>query len=244
MASPVVAAAARSEPPSRSVDPSPLSSPDVGDRSDSFNSSANNFSDNEVQDALKSEEYRQLFHLPPEEKVIPLPEVTSVRRAKTAGIFPNAIEIQAGNRKHFFASFLSRDEAFKIINDGWSRHSNGAIVMEQKEAVTESNSQDNGIVAVENVKSSDIPDNAALSTDLSIDAGSPSIVGDTPVLVGDSEMEQHVGELELNNDAPSESWNWNEEDIDAPSRIPDIVIVSDCGKGVWVIDKRNTFTGL
>ncbi|XP_022641716.1 protein VASCULAR ASSOCIATED DEATH 1, chloroplastic isoform X2 [Vigna radiata var. radiata] len=260
MASPVVAAAARSEPPSRSVDLSPLSSPDVGDRSDSSNSSANNFSDNEVQlatpDALKSEEYRQLFHLPPEEvliedfncaiqenlliqghmylfvnficfysnifgyetkKVIPLPEVTSVRRAKTAGIFPNAIEIQAGNRKHFFASFLSRDEAFKIINDGWSRHSNGAIVMEQKEAVTESNSQDNGIVAVENVKSSDIPDNAALSTDLSKDAGSPSIVGDIPVLVGDSEMEQHVGELELNNDAPSESWNWNEEDIDAPS---------------------------
>lgn len=35
-----------------------------------------------------------------------------------------------------------------------------------QEAVTESNSQDNGIVAVENVKSSDIPDNAALSTDL------------------------------------------------------------------------------
>lgn len=113
--------------------------------------------------------------------------------------------------------------------------------------MTESNSQDNGIVAVENVKSSDIPDNAALSTDLYVhghivccfiirlflvcntlsfylytwtrskDAGSPSIVGDIPVLVGDSEMEQHVGELELNNDAPSESWNWNEEDIDAPS---------------------------
>ncbi|XP_017440745.1 protein VASCULAR ASSOCIATED DEATH 1, chloroplastic isoform X2 [Vigna angularis] len=260
MASPVVAAAARSEPPPRSVDPSPLSSPDVGDRSDSFNSSANNFSDNEVQlatpDALKSEEYRQLFHLPPEEvliedfncaiqenlliqghmylfvnficfysnifgyetkKVIPLPEVTSVRRAKTAGIFPNAIEIHAGNRKHFFASFLSRDEAFKIINDGWSRHSNGAIIMEQKEAMSEFNSQDNGIVAVENVKSSDIPDNASLPTDLSKDAGSPSIVGDIPVLGGDSEMEQQVGELELNNDAPSESWNWNEEDIDAPS---------------------------
>ncbi|QCE04880.1 sterol 3beta-glucosyltransferase [Vigna unguiculata] len=259
MASTVVAAAARSEPPSQAVDPSPFSSPDVGDRSDSFNSTANNFSDNEVQlptpDALKSEEYRQLFHLPPEEvliedfncaiqenlliqghmylfvnficfysnifgyetkKVIPFPEVTSVKRAKTAGIFPNAIEIQAGNRKHFFASFLSRDEAFKIINDGWSRHGNGAIIMEQKETVSELSSQDNGIVAVENVNSSDIPDNASLSTDLSKDAASPSIVGDVPVLVGDSEIEQ-VGELELNSDAPSESWKWNEEDIDAPS---------------------------
>lgn len=39
--------------------------------------------------------------------------------------------------QHFFASFLSRDEAFKIINDGWSRHSNGAIVMEQKVFATE-----------------------------------------------------------------------------------------------------------
>jgi len=34
--------------------------------------------------------------------------------------------------QHFFASFLSRDEAFKIINDGWSRQGNGAIIMEQK----------------------------------------------------------------------------------------------------------------
>lgn len=52
------------------------------------------------------------------------------------------------------------------------------------------------------------------------DARSPSIVGDVPVLVGDSEKQcsvQQVAELELNNDAPSESWKWNEEDIDAPS---------------------------
>jgi len=38
--------------------------------------------------------------------------------------------------------------------------------------------------------------------------------------VGDSEKQcsvQQVAELELNNDAPSESWKWNEEDIDAPS---------------------------
>ncbi|KAL9303595.1 hypothetical protein ACSQ67_020858 [Phaseolus vulgaris] len=345
MASTVVADASRSEPPSRSVDPSPSSSPDVGDRSDSSNSSMNNLSDNELQvlrllalvisvafdsvlaafailqidavmcrfssldrdlievsfsssvelletdsetydswilmlwnvelfcndtsivvaasfqtpDVLKSEEYRQLFHLPPEEvliedfncaiqenlliqghmylfvnficfysnifgyetkKVIPLPEVTCVRRAKTAGIFPNAIEIQAGNRKHFFASFLSRDEAFKIINDGWSRQGNGAIIMEQKESMSESTSQENGFVTVENVNISDIPDSTSVSTDLSQDARSPSIVGDVPVLVGDSEKQcsvQQVAELELNNDAPSESWKWNEEDIDAPS---------------------------
>ena len=106
------------------------------------------------------------------QKIIAFQEVTSVRRAKTAGIFPNAIEIFSGGKKvildvkyhfflfgfvvmmpikiawtfsynlchfsiscnvlihlliwqYFFASFLSRDEAFKLINDGWLQQSNG-----------------------------------------------------------------------------------------------------------------------
>lgn len=33
------------------------------------------------------------------QKIIPFHEVTSVKRAKTAGIFPNAIEIFAGGKK-------------------------------------------------------------------------------------------------------------------------------------------------
>ncbi|XP_020223639.1 protein VASCULAR ASSOCIATED DEATH 1, chloroplastic isoform X1 [Cajanus cajan] len=269
MASPAVATAARNEPPPQSVDPSPLSSPDIGDRSDSFNSSPNNFSDSEIQspDVLKSEEYRQLFRLPPEEvliedfncalqeniliqghmylfvnficfysnifgfetkRIIPFPEVTTVRRAKTAGLFPNAIEILAGNRKYFFASFLSRDEAFNIINDGWLRQGNGARAMlEQKESMSESNSQDNGLVAVENVKSSDILDNESLSTDLSKDTGHRSIVGDDPA---DSEKPcsvKQVAEPRLNNDAPSVSWKWNEEDIDAPTTDEAYTCVAD-----------------
>ncbi|RZB86853.1 Protein VASCULAR ASSOCIATED DEATH 1, chloroplastic isoform B [Glycine soja] len=337
MASTVVAAAARSDVPPRQpvVDPSPSSSPDnAANRSDSFSSSPNHFSDAEIQlqtpDVLKSEEYRQLFRLPQEEplcickgkaaynipppylriakslwamgyevfivpwssnsrvliedfncalqenlliqghmylfvnficfysnifgyetkKIIPFPEVTSVRRAKTAGLFPNAIEILAGNKKYFFASFLSRDEAFRIINEGWSRQGNGAIaIMEQKpcpcickeavsgfepmtvtkaqlclhESMSESSSQENGFVAVENVKSSDITDNGSLSTDLSKDTTLTSIVGDDPVSTADSEKQcnvKQVAEPELNNDAPSAasvSWKWNEEDIDAPS---------------------------
>lgn len=114
--------------------------------------------------ALKSEEYRQLFRLPPDEvlvqdfncalqesfllqghmylfghsicfysnlfgfetkRIIPFHEITAVRRAKAAAIFPTAIEIVAGGKKYFFTSFLSRDEAFKLINDGWLQH-NGA----------------------------------------------------------------------------------------------------------------------
>ncbi|XP_028184274.1 protein VASCULAR ASSOCIATED DEATH 1, chloroplastic-like isoform X2 [Glycine soja] len=280
MASTVVAAAARSDVPPRQpvVDPSPSSSPDnAANRSDSFSSSPNHFSDAEIQlqtpDVLKSEEYRQLFRLPQEEvliedfncalqenlliqghmylfvnficfysnifgyetkKIIPFPEVTSVRRAKTAGLFPNAIEILAGNKKYFFASFLSRDEAFRIINEGWSRQGNGAIaIMEQKESMSESSSQENGFVAVENVKSSDITDNGSLSTDLSKDTTLTSIVGDDPVSTADSEKQcnvKQVAEPELNNDAPSAasvSWKWNEEDIDAPSILEAYTCVAD-----------------
>ncbi|KAH9300384.1 hypothetical protein KI387_011967, partial [Taxus chinensis] len=115
----------------------------------------------------KSEEYRQLFHLPPEEvlvrdfncavqknillqghmylfvhhvcfysnifgyeekKIIPLRDITAVEKAKTAGIFPNAIEIVAWGKKHFFGSFLSRDEAYRLIVDGWTQHSEHTIL--------------------------------------------------------------------------------------------------------------------
>ncbi|GBG60215.1 hypothetical protein CBR_g3459 [Chara braunii] len=56
-------------------------------------------------------------------KVIPLKDVTCVRKAKTAGVFPNAIEITALGKRHFFASFLSRDEAYRLIINGWGMHS-------------------------------------------------------------------------------------------------------------------------
>ncbi|PHT60272.1 hypothetical protein CQW23_02635 [Capsicum baccatum] len=58
-------------------------------------------------------------------RIIPFHEITAVRRAKAAAIFPTAIEIVAGGKKYFFTSFLSRDEAYKLINDGWQQH-NGA----------------------------------------------------------------------------------------------------------------------
>ncbi|KAG4397291.1 hypothetical protein GLYMA_10G120400v4 [Glycine max] len=258
MASTVVAAAARSDVPPRQpvVDPSPSSSPDnAANRSDSFNSSPNHFSDAEIQVLIEDFNcalqenlliqghmylfvnficfYSNIFGYETK-KIIPFPEVTSVRRAKTAGLFPNAIEILAGNKKYFFASFLSRDEAFRIINEGWSRQGNGAIaIMEQKESMSESSSQENGFVAVENVKSSDITDNGSLSTDLSKDTTLTSIVGDDPVSTADSEKQcsvKQVAEPELNNDAPSAasvSWKWNEEDIDAPSILEAYTCVAD-----------------
>ncbi|XP_012567245.1 protein VASCULAR ASSOCIATED DEATH 1, chloroplastic isoform X2 [Cicer arietinum] len=157
-------------------------------------------------------------------RIIPLPEITGVRRAKTAGIFPNAIEIISGSKKHFFASFLSRDEAFKIINDGWLRQGNDArAIMEQQESISEPSSQDSGFVTVENVKSSDVLDNEALTTDLSQgtsmckEVGLPSIVGEDPVLMVVSEKQsvKQNTKSELNNEPTG--VGWNEEDIDAPA---------------------------
>ncbi|XP_042503380.1 protein VASCULAR ASSOCIATED DEATH 1, chloroplastic-like isoform X2 [Macadamia integrifolia] len=120
-----------------------------------------------IQSAVRTEEYRQLFHLPPDEvllqdfncafhenillqghmylfvhhicfysnifgfetkKTISFNEVTCVRKAKTAAIFPTAIEIFARGKRHFFGSFFSRDEAYRLIVDGWSQYRNGSKV--------------------------------------------------------------------------------------------------------------------
>ncbi|KAK3018138.1 hypothetical protein RJ639_004592, partial [Escallonia herrerae] len=111
-------------------------------------------------------------------KVIPFQEVTSVRRAKAAVLFPTAIEVIAAGKKYFFTSFLSRDEAFKLINDGWLQHGNEVKVnldeqvLKEVKAITdpqvtqvndvtelhqgsssESNSRDNGMVIVERAES-------------------------------------------------------------------------------------------
>ncbi|XP_066397755.1 protein VASCULAR ASSOCIATED DEATH 1, chloroplastic-like isoform X2 [Miscanthus floridulus] len=144
--------------------------------------------------ASRSEEYRLLFRLPPDEvlvqdfncalqenillqghmylflhhicfysnifgyetkKTIPLQEVTDVRKAKTAAIFPNAIEIVAGTRRHFFGSFLSRDEAYRIIVDGWEQHvSDARLLLNRQETKSASSSEENGYVLLEGAKES------------------------------------------------------------------------------------------
>uniref|UniRef100_A0A0E0DE04 GRAM domain-containing protein n=1 Tax=Oryza meridionalis TaxID=40149 RepID=A0A0E0DE04_9ORYZ len=142
--------------------------------------------------ASRSEEYRLLFRLPPDEvlvqdfncalqenillqghmylflhhicfysnifgyetkKTIPLQEVTDVRKAKTAAIFHNAIEIIAGTKRHFFGSFLSRDEAFRIIVEGWEQHvSDARLLLERQDAKSGNSSDENGYVFLEGAK--------------------------------------------------------------------------------------------
>ncbi|CAM8904649.1 unnamed protein product [Rhodiola kirilowii] len=144
--------------------------------------------------ALKSEEYRQLFRLPPGEvlvqdfncalqesmlyqghmyvfrnyicfysnifgfetkKILPFSEITLLRRAKTAGIFSNAIEISTGERKHFFASFLSRDEAFNLISDLCPDCENVAKeCSQQQDSLSASSVQNSKPSAIDNMDSS------------------------------------------------------------------------------------------
>ncbi|CAL5086639.1 unnamed protein product [Urochloa decumbens] len=152
--------------------------------------------------ASRSEEYRLLFRLPPDEvlvqdfncalqenillqghmylflhhicfysnifgyetkKTIPLQEVTDVRKAKTAAIFPNAIEIVAGTKRHFFGSFLSRDEAYRIIVDGWEQHvSDARLLLERQETKSASSSEENGYVLLEGTKQSKQDEDSSL----------------------------------------------------------------------------------
>ncbi|RXI06805.1 hypothetical protein DVH24_025941 [Malus domestica] len=159
-------------------------------------------------------------------KIIPLQEVTSVRRAKTAGIFPNAIEIFAGSKKYFFASFLSRDEAFKIINDGWSQYVDGAKEITEQDLLSETGSQENG-AGIERVESSQCLVDELDSTDrnediVSQDSKLASNVVDDSVLTSIPEQYDTVEEdLEpARNNDPSCSKDtliWKEESSDAPN---------------------------
>ncbi|XWS77326.1 hypothetical protein CRYUN_Cryun01aG0251300 [Craigia yunnanensis] len=138
-------------------------------------------------------------------KTIAFNEITSVKRAKTAGIFPNAIEIFAGGRKYFFASFLSRDEAFKLINDGWVQHGNRAKeITEQQESMSEFSSQENGFVAIEKANSSKTPINDMESTDR---------------VPSTSETDAEVGPGSVINNRSSalaDTYSWKPENCDEP----------------------------
>lgn len=50
---------------------------------------------------------------------IPMCDIISITREKTAIIFPNAIGIQTKTNKFAFGSFMSRDSTYKFINGYW-----------------------------------------------------------------------------------------------------------------------------
>ncbi|KAF5732869.1 protein VASCULAR ASSOCIATED DEATH 1 chloroplastic isoform X2 [Tripterygium wilfordii] len=161
-------------------------------------------------------------------KIIPFLEVTSVKRAKTAGIFPNAIEIVAGGRKYFFASFLSRDEAFRIINDGWLQQVICARgIIEQQDSISESGSQENGSIAIEKDNSSKQPidewdtierdKDALYPTDPMILPNAENGVLSTPYREINDNVEQDVEPAVCSDPSSStNAWTWKVENFDPP----------------------------
>uniref|UniRef100_J3ML03 VASt domain-containing protein n=1 Tax=Oryza brachyantha TaxID=4533 RepID=J3ML03_ORYBR len=97
-------------------------------------------------------------------KTIPLQEVTDVRKAKTAAIFHNAIEIVAGTKRHFFGSFLSRDEAYRVIVEGWEQHvSDARLLLERQDLKSGNSSDENGYVLLEGAKETKQDDDSSPS---------------------------------------------------------------------------------
>ncbi|KAA8520438.1 hypothetical protein F0562_014694 [Nyssa sinensis] len=171
-------------------------------------------------------------------KIIPFHEVTSVRRANAAAIFPTAIEIMAGGNKYFFTSLMSRDEAFKLISDGWLQHGNGAkAITDQKGSKSEFNSQENGTVVTEKDKSSKDPADeldSAGRNPISEDSKLPPY-GEAEVVASESsgavdnltEASEAVPNTDssssgktlagaLENSDPPKALAWEQENSDAP----------------------------
>lgn len=51
--------------------------------------------------------------------VIAFADIIEIEKKTTAYFIPNAIQISTDSAKHFFASFLSRDQAYDLMVDIW-----------------------------------------------------------------------------------------------------------------------------
>ncbi|KAK1261984.1 hypothetical protein QJS04_geneDACA018396 [Acorus gramineus] len=269
VASPIMEDSIHSSPSAAKLDAdtaSETSSAGGSDRNYQSDSSVQRRRDIEPQTISRSEEYRLLFHLPPEEfliqdfncalqenillqghmylfmhhicfysnifgfetkKVIHFFEVTCVRKAKTAAIFPNAIEMVAGGKKIFFASFLSRDEAYRLIVDGWSQHNSDVKVSpDNQELKSETESMDSVPVLFERSKVSKETTNEVFledrNKDIQISEQCKALPnGETDFGRSINLSPQENGEEEIVNcSSPGELLNWEPEDVVAP-RVPE-----------------------
>ncbi|KAG8391517.1 hypothetical protein BUALT_Bualt01G0195900 [Buddleja alternifolia] len=158
-------------------------------------------------------------------KIIPFHEVTSVKRAKAVAVFPTAIEIMAGGKKYFFTSFLFRDDAFKLISEGWVRHSDGSKeITEQQETKSDISSQENGISIIE--ESGDSRQSLDELDATESDKNGPIL--EDPKPLGDGELvstsssmqvrgEENAGAAPIIECSSAEKSSlWEPEDADAP----------------------------
>ncbi|VFQ75804.1 unnamed protein product [Cuscuta campestris] len=161
-------------------------------------------------------------------KIIRFDEITSVRKAKMAAILPAAIEVIVGEKKFFFTSLMSRDEAFKLINDGWLRHNGGAKANgDQQEPFLEPRTPENLCLVADKPESSDQPMDEELSVDRDIETSlsektKPVDNGDyeiVPIPLGPPDTSEEHAEIvqSTTNCSSSEKSLFLEEvDCDAP----------------------------
>ncbi|KAL0429131.1 UNVERIFIED_CONTAM: protein VASCULAR ASSOCIATED DEATH 1, chloroplastic [Sesamum radiatum] len=160
-------------------------------------------------------------------KIIPFHEITSVRRAKAVAVFPTAIEIMAGSKKYFFTSFLFRDEAFKLISEGWLQHDNGSKeITEQQERKSDASSQESGSSIVEESGSSKqyVDDTDVIKSDKNgplleeskhVGEGEPEIISTSSVMEVQEQGNAEVPPI-VECSSSEKSSVWKPEDNDAP----------------------------
>ncbi|KAJ4785388.1 GRAM domain family protein [Rhynchospora pubera] len=158
-------------------------------------------------------------------KTLPLNEITSVRKAKTAVIFPNAIEITAGGKKYFFGSFFFRDEVYRLITDAWAQHNPDAKAFLDRQDSKSSSSTDEN--AQTNKDSKEEEDSSGQNTEINTSAPKslPNDVTSTSSPNDEINILKQPNTSELlenDNDTSVAARNscWEIEDADAPT-VPD-----------------------
>ncbi|KAK1285313.1 hypothetical protein QJS10_CPB20g01385 [Acorus calamus] len=213
---------------------SETSSAGGSDRNYQSDSSVQRRRDVEPQTISRSEEYRLLFHLPPEEVLIQDFNCALQENILLQGhmyLFMHHIcfysNIFGYETKIFFASFLSRDEAYRLIVDGWSQHNGDVKVSpDNQELKSETESMDSVPVLFERSKVSKEMTNGVFledrNKDIQISEQCKALTnGETDFgrLINLSPQENGEEEI-VNCPSPGELLNWEPEDVVAP-RVPE-----------------------
>ena len=66
--------------------------------------------------------------------LIPTSSVVQITKEKTAYMFPNAIGVTTLDDRHVFGSFLSRENAFQLMNSVWKKNTESVVPVEGEPA--------------------------------------------------------------------------------------------------------------
>ncbi|KAG6508333.1 hypothetical protein ZIOFF_033707 [Zingiber officinale] len=178
------------------------------------------------------------------QKMISLHEVTAIHKAKTVAIFPNAIEIVAGGTKYFFGSFLSRDEAYRLITDSWAQHGGDIKTMDTR---SEGRNQGNAIL-FENVQECKPLADDSSSSNRFQDTNAreelnalPNGKVDRDITVKPPEIKEKECEQNFNQSSLETPLIWTIEDIDAPTVPEHFTFIAESKFPLLVKDFFNLF---